>query len=155
MLLYKGEGNEAPRNQVSNNIMRTIEEIAQSVHMDTNIFKNMLEAYKQSPAFFGGELASALEEAKQNAEVKMIPLTYRSISDTHRDEIEDLLCGTDMTLVERIEMVREGLTFADVNHLEEALIRRLTNGCLELEGFYFESEDELIAFVRENITLEL
>ena len=60
--------------------MRTLEQIAASVSMDTNRFQSMLELYKTTPDFFGGDLAAALEEARQNESLLIPCLLYTSPS---------------------------------------------------------------------------
>ena len=135
--------------------MRTIEEIAASVSMDTNSFKSMLDAFNRTPSFFGGELAAAFEEAKQNAEVKMIPLTFEAIEE-NIELINDILEGHCLQLVDRQD--RKSIRHLCNQHLhicEEAIAEYSEMyGSLDLNGYYFPSTDELIEFLRHNVSIE-
>jgi len=122
--------------------------------MDTNSFKNMLEVYKSTPAFFGGELAAALEEAKQLDSVEVIPLTIDSIIITNRRRIQEVLEGTGYHLVDDDDIVTYGLQEAEVDQLEEALRHKVCELYQNIDGYYFRDQHDLLEFIKDNITLE-
>jgi aryl carrier-like protein len=122
--------------------------------MDTNSFKNMLEVYKSTPAFFGGELAAALEEAKQLDSVEVIPLTIDSIIITNRRRIQEVLEGTGYHLVDDDDIVTYGLQEAEVDQLEEALRYKVCELYQNIDGYYFRDQHDLLEFIKDNITLE-
>tara|TARA_A100001515_G_scaffold142968_1_gene142945 strand:+ start:217 stop:627 length:411 start_codon:yes stop_codon:yes gene_type:complete len=135
--------------------MRTIEEIAQSVQMDTERFKSMLEVFNEQPAFFGGDLRIAFLEANEIEEVKMIPLTFEAIEE-NMSLINDVLDGHGIQLVDRQD--RKSIRHLCNQHLhicEEAIAEYSElYGSLDLNGYYFPSTDELIEFLRHNISIE-
>jgi len=134
--------------------MRSIEQIAQSVSMDTNRFQSMLELYKATPAFFGGALAEALEEAKQLESVEVIPLTVDSILNSNRRRIQEVLEGTDWHLVDEDDIITMGLEEASVDQLEEALRYKVCELYQSIDGYYFKDQHDLLVFIKDNITLE-
>ena len=135
--------------------MRTIEEIAQSVQMDTERFKSMLEVFNQSPAFFGGDLELAFLEANEIEEVQHIPLQaewFRS----NIGLINNRLDGYGVELIDhRDSQAIQDLCEFHINEAEAALAQYTENyGCTDLNGYYFPSTDELIEFLRHNISIE-
>ena len=132
--------------------MRTLEQIAQSVSMDIESFKNMLQLYKATPAFFGGDLAAALEEAKQLESVEVIPLTLDSIM-KNIVKIEECLDGTDHALLHIDDILIRGLSQANAEQLEEHLIERLDNYD-SINGYYFRDSRELLTWIKDNISID-
>ena len=135
--------------------MRTIEEIAQSVQMDTNSFKSMLEVFNRSPLFFGGDLRIAFLEANEIEEVDQIPLTgewFRS----NISLINNRLDGYGVELIDHRDS-RSIQDFCEAHlHEAEAAIAEYTEtyGCSDLNGYYFASTDELIEFLRHNVSID-
>ena len=131
--------------------MRTLEQIAASVSMDTNRFQSMLELYKTTPDFFGGDLAAALEEARQN-ESLLIPVTYSGIVG-NIDKIQQCLDGTDYALLDNDQILEHGLMYASTCQIEEALIERLDRfDCID--GYYFRHSTELLTWIKDNISID-
>ena len=135
--------------------MRTIEEIAASVSMDTNSFKSMLEVFNQSPDFFGGDLRIAFLEANEIEEVKMVPLTgewFRS----NIGLINDRLDGYGVELIDhRDSRLIQDICEAHLHEAEAAIAEyTATYGCSDLDGYYFASTDELIEFLRHNVSID-
>ena len=135
--------------------MRTIEEIAASVSMDTNSFKSMLEVFNRSPAFFGGALELAFLEANEIEEVQHIPLTaewFRS----NIGLINNRLDGYGVELIDhRDSQAIMNLCEFHIDAAEAALAQYIeTYGDSNIDGYYFPSTDELIEFLRHNISIE-